>query len=101
MVLANITHANSGARGKIVGYNENKYNILLKHNNRSIKLNDIKMEDLIIENGNLVEVVNVRSKPQLNGEPAIIEDYNPSENRYTLKLEDGNQIRVKRNNIYL
>jgi len=101
MVLANITHASSSARGKIIGYNENKYNILLKHNNRSIKLNDIKIEDLIIENGNLVEVVNVRSKPQLNGEPAIIEDYNPNENRYTLKLEDGNQIRVKRNNIYL
>lgn len=101
MVLANITHATSSARGKIVGYNESKYNILLKHNNRSIKLNDIKMGDIIIENGNLVEIVNVRSKPRLNGEMGIIEDYNPNDNRYTLKLEDGNQIRVKRNNIYL
>ena len=101
LVLSNITHANTGARGKIVGYNGNKYNILLKHNNRSIKLNEIKIEDIIIENGNLVEIVNVRSKPQLNGEQAIIEDYNPNENRYTLKLEDGNQIRVKRNNILL
>ena len=101
LVLTNIKHAKTGTKGKIVGYNDNKYNILLHHNNRSIILNDVKIEDIIVENGNLVEVVNIQSKPQLNGEHAIIENYNSNENKYTLKLEDGNHIKVKRSNILL
>ena len=101
LVLADIQHVKTKVRGKIIGSKNNNYNILLKHNNRSIELSDISIEDIIIDNGNLVEVANLVSKPQLNGEPSIIENYNHNDNRYTLKLEDGTRIKVKRNNIHL
>ena len=73
----------------------------MEYNNRSIKLELVNIDTFIIDIGNLVEVKNIQSKPHLNGQPAIIEDYDSQSLRYTLKLEDNSHIKVKLNNVYI
>ena len=101
MALAKIRYIENGLSGKLIGYYNNLYNILLEHNNRSIKLKNINIDKFIVENGNLIEIRGITSKPHLNGKSAIIDNYDSNIKRYTVKLEDGIQLKVKINNIFI
>ena len=101
LVICKIIHISTGHSGKIIGYKKNKYNIMIEHNNKSIKLNNLSIEDIIVDSGNLIEIVNVKSRPELNGEYGIIQYYDTINKRYTIKLEDGKQIKLKIGNVFI
>jgi curved DNA-binding protein CbpA len=101
MVIVKVRHIESDCLGKIVGYKNQQYNLLLNINNKSIKVEDVSIHKFIVSNGNLVEIRNIQSKPELNNKYGIIKNYDARVKRYTINLEDNTLIKVKLNNIFI
>jgi hypothetical protein len=99
--LINVVHRETKLKGKIIGYNNFKYNLLLNIKNKSVKVKNVSIGDIIISNDTIIELVGIRSRPSLNGMLAKIINFNTKTNRYLVLLENRSKITVKAENIHL
>ena len=95
--LQSQSHLN-GSRGTIIAYNDHKhrYNIYVMD---LAKVVSLKPENCILEDGTVAKIVNLQSKPQLNGKYGTIKSWIKDVNRYDVQLSPDQIIRVKAENV--
>jgi len=81
--------------GKIIKFINNKYVILLDHNNKEILISENNFQRNII-----IEIQNHKNNYKLNGKKGSIMKFINNENKYLIKF-DNNYIRLSKNNCLL
>lgn len=88
----------NGKQGTIIAWNEHKerYNVYVMDKS---KVYSLKPANIILENGTVGQIVNLQSKPHLNGNFGTITTYHSDSHRYDVQLSADQIIRVKVENI--
>lgn len=88
----------NGCRGTIIAWLEGKERYSVYVMDRS-KIVSVKPNNIVLENGTVGMIVNLRAKPELNGKYGTIQGWNRTSHRYDLKVAANQTISVKVENI--
>lgn len=88
----------NNAEGSIIAWNERKqrYNIYVMDASKTVSL---KPSNVILKRGTVGKIVNLGSKPELNGTYGTIQQWHSDSNRYDVQVNAQQVLRIKTDNI--
>lgn len=90
----------NGQRATIIAWDGTKqrYNVYVMSSGRVLSL---KPSNVVLEDGTVGQIVNLQSKPELNGTWGTISSFNGSTGRYDVQLSADKILRLKLENIHV
>jgi curved DNA-binding protein CbpA len=90
----------NGQRGTIIAWDPAKlrYNVYIMSTGKALSL---RPSNVVLEDGTVGQIVNLQSKPELNGQWGTIKSFNSQSGRYDIQLSADKILRLKLENIHV